>query len=345
MSRDQVLDISWDMIWKIFLVILAFYFIYLTKEIALWFFFALAISVLLDPAINFLKKLWMPKIIAILLVYLSIFGVLGVLLYLIAPVFTLELKQLSQHLPSYLVQISPFLQQIGVDTAQTFDNLTQFLIDSLTRSSKGVISAITVFLGGVASTVFILTAAFFLSLEENAFEKFLKLVLPKKFEENIVTLFEKAQRKISGWFAARIISCAFVGTASFIVFYIFGVKYALILALISGILNFIPYIGPWLTMILLVVLISVSSGSWLVMLYILISIIIIQEIDNKLLTPILMKKMVDVPPVLVLISLLVGAKLFGFLGTIFIVPVFGIIYEFIKEFLEKRREEEVLQHD
>ena len=66
--------------------------------------------------------------------------------------------------------------------------------------------------------------------------------------------------------------------------------------------------------------------------------LIIQEVDNKLLTPLLMKRLVDVPPVLVLISLLVGAKLFGFLGTIFAVPVFGIIYEFLREFLEKRRE-------
>jgi len=341
MSKEQTIDISWDMIWKIFLIVFAFYFIYLTKEIALWFFFALAISVLLDPAINFLKKFWIPKIIAILIVYFSIFGVLGVLLYLIAPLFIEELSQLSQNLPDYFVQINPFLQQIGVDTSQTFDSLTGFLINNLAQSSKGVISAVTVFLGGLASTAFILTTAFFLSLEGNAFEKFLKLILPKKYEENIVALFDRAQTKIAGWFAARIISCVFVGLASFIVFYVFDIKYALILAIISGVLNFIPYIGPWTTMILLLVFISVSSGSWMIMLYILLAVIIIQEIDNKLLTPILMKKMVDVPPVLVLLSLLVGAKLFGFLGTIFIVPICGIIYEFTKEFLEKRREEAI----
>jgi predicted PurR-regulated permease PerM len=74
-------------------------------------------------------------------------------------------------------------------------------------------------------------------------------------------------------------------------------------------------------------------------LYVAIAVIIIQEIENKLVTPLLMKKMAAVPPVLVLISLLVGGKLFGFLGVIFAVPVFGILYEFLKEFLEKRKEE------
>lgn len=338
-EKSQVLDISWGMIAKIFAAIFIFYFIYLTKEIALWFFFALAMSVLLSPAIDFLKRIWVPKVLAVVIVYFSIFGLLGILIYATAPIFISELKQLSQHLPDYFVQINPILQQMGIDITQTFDNFTQLLVGGLAQSSKGVISAVSIFFGGLYSTAFILTTAFFLSLEENAFEKFLTLILPKRYEDNITTLFRRARSKVSGWFGARILSCVFVGVASYIVFFIFGVKYAFILALISGVLNFVPYIGPWITTILLIVFIAVSSGSWLPVLYVLIAVTLIQEVDNKILTPILMKKMVDVPPVLVLISLLVGAKLFGFLGTIFAVPVFGIIYEFLKEFLENRREE------
>jgi predicted PurR-regulated permease PerM len=119
----------------------------------------------------------------------------------------------------------------------------------------------------------------------------------------------------------------------------FGVKYAFVLALISGFMNFIPYIGPWITSILLIVIIAVSSGDWMTVFYVLIAVTLIQEVENKLLTPLLMKKMTDIPPVLVLVSLLLGAKIFGFLGIIFAVPIFGIIYEFVKEFLEKRKEE------
>jgi len=93
--------------------------------------------------------------------------------------------------------------------------------------------------------------------------------------------------------------------------------------------------------VLLVVLIAISSGSWMTVLYVLAAVTIVQEIENKLLTPLLMKKMTDIPPVLVLVSLLLGAEMFGFLGMIFAVPIFGIIYEFVKEFLERRREEPV----
>jgi len=343
MEQSRVLDISWETIAKIFIAIFVFYFIYLMKEVALWFFFALAMSVLLAPAINFLRKLWMPKVLAALIVYFSTFGILGILIYLTAPIFITELKQLSQHLPDYFEQISPVLQQMGIDTVQTFDSSTKLLIAWLSQSSKGVISAIAVFFGGLYSTIFILVTAFFLSLEDNAFEKFLTLILPKKYEKNIVSLFGKAQNKISGWFGARILACLFVGVASFVIFYIFGIKYAFILALISGILNFIPYIGPWATAALLVMFIAASTGSWLVVLYVMIAVFIIQQIESMILTPLLMKRMVNVPAVLVLISLVIGAKLFGFLGVIFAVPVFGIIYEFMKEFLEKRREENKLE--
>ncbi len=339
METKQVLEISWETIAKIFVAIFIFYFIYLTKEIALWFFFALAMSVLLAPAINFLRKFWIPKIIAILIVYFSIFGILGLLMYLTAPIFISELKQLAQYLPDYWNQMNPIMQQIGIDITPTFDNFTQILVSGLSQSSKGIMSAISTFFGGLYSTAFILTTAFFLSLEEDAFKNFLTLILPKKYEEGIVALFQRAQNKISGWFGARILSCIFVGLASYIVFFAFGVKYAFILGLISGVMNFIPYIGPWITTILLVVFILVSSGSWVTLLYVMIAVLIIQEVENKLLTPILMKRLVDVPPVLVLISLLIGAKLFGFLGTIFAVPVFGIIYEFVKEFLQRRKEE------
>ncbi|MGA2418154.1 MAG: AI-2E family transporter [Candidatus Staskawiczbacteria bacterium] len=337
-ERGNVLDISWETIIKIFIAIFVFYIIYLARSIALWFLFALAISILLDPAINFLRKIKIPRIIAILIIYLSIFGILGLLIYLSAPIFISEISQFTKYLPGYFAEINPVLKQFGVETAQNLTDFSDIITSNLQQSSQGIIKAIMVFFGGVAATAAILTMAFFLSLEEKGTEKALLLLFPSKFEDQIRTIFERVQKRVAGWFGARLLACLFVGVDSYIIFYIFGVKYAFTLALISGFLNFVPYIGPWVTDILLIVFVAVASGSWLLVLYVLIAVTIIQEIENKLLTPLLMKKMTDIPPVLVLLSLLLGAKIFGFLGMIFAVPVFGIIYEFTKEFLEKRRE-------
>ncbi|MCX6722494.1 MAG: AI-2E family transporter [Candidatus Staskawiczbacteria bacterium] len=338
MSQEHTLDISWKTIAKVFVAIFIFYFIYLARDIALWFFFGLAISILLEPAINFLRRIWIPKMLAIILIYVSVLGLLGLMVYLTAPIFIIELKEFSNYLPDYFNKINPILQQLGIDFAQSFSEFTGSLVGGLEQSSKGIMNAIMAFFGGLASTLVIMTIAFFLSIEDRGPERFLAFISPQKYQEHIVSFFEKAQTKVAGWFGARIIACIFVGIGSFIVFYIFGVEYAFLLALISGILNFVPYIGPLITAVLLLIFVMVSSGSWLITLYVLLAIWAVQAIENNLLTPFLMKKMIDLPPVLVLISLLLGAKIFGFLGAIFIVPVAGIVYEFVRELLEKRRE-------
>jgi predicted PurR-regulated permease PerM len=337
MSQEQVLDISWKTIIKVFIAFFALYFIYIARDIALWFFFGLAISILLEPAINFLRKLWIPKLAAIFIIYVSVLGLLGILIYITAPIFIIELKEFSNYLPDYFNKINPVLQKLGIDFAQSFNEFTSSLVGGLEQSSKGVINAVMVFFGGLSSTIIILTISFFLSLEDRGPERFLAFISPQKYQEYVVSFFEKAQAKVAGWFGARIIACIFVGIGSFIIFYIFGVEYSFLLALVSGVLNFIPYIGPLVTAILLLIFVTVSSGSWLITLYVLLAIWAIQAVENNLLTPFLMKKMINLPPVLVLISLLLGAKVFGFLGTIFIVPVAGIIYEFIKELLESKR--------
>lgn len=339
--QDQVLDVSWKTIGKVFIAGFFLYVFYLARDIALWFFFALIISVLLEPAINFLRWLRIPKILAIVLIYVSIFGFVGLLIYITAPIFVFELKQFSQNIPEYFEKINPFLKQFGIEVAQGFDNFTSLLIGGLEQSSKGIMSAVASFFGGIASAFFILALAFFLSMEEKGVERVLVFIMPQRYEERIITIFKRVQKKVSGWFGARILSCLFVGVASFIVFYIFGIKYAFLLALVSGIMNFIPYIGPWVTAVLLVVFIAVSSSSWVTALYVLISVTVIQAVENSILTPLLMKKMIDLPPVLVLISILVGSQVFGFLGAVFAVPVFGIVYESLREFLERRRTENI----
>lgn len=334
---ETTLDTSWKTIIKIFIAGFGFYVIYLARDIVLWFFFALIISVLLEPAINFLRWLRLPKILAITLVYLSIFGLLGLLIYLTAPIFIFELRQFSQFIPEYFAKISPVLRQFGINVAESFNSFAGSLIKNLEEGSKGLINALISFFGGIASAFFILVLAFFLSMEEKGVERFLVLVTPKRYEERVITLFGRAQRKVSGWFGARVLACIFVGAASFIVFYVFDVKYAFLLGLIAGVFNFVPYIGPWVTAVILAVFVSVSAESWLTVLYVLAAFIIIQTIENSVLTPMLMKKMIELPPVLVLLALLFGAQVLGLLGAIFAVPVFGIVYEFLKEFLEKRK--------
>ncbi len=336
-EEQRTLDIGWEAILRIAFAGLIFYFLYLVREVVVWFLFALIVSTLLNPVINFLRRLYVPKVLAVSFVYLSFFGILGLIIYLVAPFFITEIRQFSQLIPQYFEKISPFFKELKIEAMESLESFIQSVTGSLEQVSLSVFNALITFFGGVASTFFIVSIAFFLSLEENGFERFLTLLSPKKYEEYILALFERCQNKVTGWFGARIIACLFVGVASFVAFYFFHIRYTFILSFLAGILNFIPFIGPLITGLLLILFIGISD-SWLKALIIIVIFIIIQQIENTLLSPLLMKKFIGLPPALVLLSLVVGGKIFGFLGIVFAVPVFGIIYEFIKEFLEKNKE-------
>ena len=334
---EHTLEISWKTIAKVLIAGFVLYILFLARHIVIWFFFALIISLLLETPISVLRRLKIPKVISVILVYLAIFGVIGLMIYLTAPIFILEINQLFKNIPEHFEKINPILKNLGINIAQNFSDLTANFLSNLQDNSSSIIKAISVFFGGVSSTLFIFTLAFFISLEERGPERMLSFLAPKRYERYITAIFERAQFKVSGWFGARILACVFVGIASFLVFFLLGVKYAFILSLISGVLTFVPYVGPTITSILAVLFIG-ASNSWIVALYAFLSLLAIQEIENKIITPLLMKKFLDLPPVLVLMSLLIGATIFGFLGMVFAVPVFGIIYEFTKEFFESKKQ-------
>ena len=336
-NERQLLDISWEAIFKIFLVGFLFYSLYLVRDIVIWFIFALIISVLLNPAINLLKRFHVPRFLSVVFVYLAIFGVLGSVIYLTAPMFIFEIRQFTQHLPNYFGKISPLFEEMGIEALGNLENFTSALIGNLEKVSAGVFNAIAIFFGGVYSTIFILATAFFLSLEEKWAERVLTLFSPKRYEDYVLALFKRCQTKISRWFGTRILACLFIGVASFVIFLLFDIKYTFILALLAGILNFIPYLGPLITAVLLFGFIALID-SWLKAIFVLIAFYIIQQIEGNLLTPILTKKFIGLPPVLVLLALIIGGKLFGLLGAIFAIPVAGILYEFLRIFLEKRKE-------
>lgn len=339
--ENQKLDISWETIAKVLIAASGLYMLFLAREIVIWFFFSLVISLLLTPAVDFLTKFRIPRFIAVAFIYAAIPGLIGLMLFMTAPIFIFEITQLGQNIPTYFENISPLLQGIGFEVAHSFEGLTASLLGNLQQSSAGVLQAVSVLFDGVYSTAVIFTLAFFVSLEKAGMRNILALLTPKKYEASVIDFFERAQVKVAGWFGARVLACVVVGVVSFIVFFILDVRYSFILGLISGVLNFIPYIGPTVTLILAVLFVG-ATNSWLAAVYIFVALMVIQEIEGKFLTPVLMKKFMDMPPVLVMLSLLVGHTVFGFMGMIFAVPVFGIVYEFSRGFLEKKRSEESL---
>ncbi|MFH1509868.1 MAG: AI-2E family transporter [Candidatus Nealsonbacteria bacterium] len=340
MNGEKVLDISWGTILKIALGLVIFYILYLIKDILIWFIFALIISVLFDPAIKFLQKMKIPRVPSVILIYVGFFGILGITIYWTIPMFIGEIQQFSQFFPQYFERLAPPLKGLGIEAFDSMESFTMAMGTMLQKASADILSALALFFGSIGSTIFILAIALFLSLEEKGVEKVIGLLFPKRMEGFILSLWERSQTKVAAWFGSRILTSAFVGIAVFITLYLFDVKYAATLALLSGIFDFIPIIGP--LMIGALIFVFIALDSWLKAIFVIVAFLLIQQIEGNILSPILTKKLVGLPPVLVLISLSIGAQLLGVMGAILAIPLAGILYEFFRDFLKKRKEEKAV---
>lgn len=340
MSNEKLLDISWGSILKLTVAFLSLYLLYLIRDILIWIIFALIISILFNPAIDFLKRRHLPRVLGVVLVYVTILGILGFTIYSTAPIFAAEIQQFSQAFPNYFEEISPFLRGLGIEAFESFERFSQVIEEWFLGASANIFSALGAIFGGIFSTFTIFAIALFFSLEEKGLERAVKLFSPPKYEAFVLNLLERSQKKVSGWFGARILCCFFVGLMTFVICYVLNIKYAISFGFLSGVSNFIPIIGPILAGAIIAIIVALDS--WLKAIFFLIAFILIQQIEGSLLGPVLTKKFIGLPPVVVLIALIVGGKLWGIMGAILAIPLAGILFEFLRDFLKKHKEEKAL---
>lgn len=335
-DQTKVLDISWETILKIAVAAVFFYILYLLRDILIWIVFALIISVLFDPAINFLKR-FIPRVLAVILIYIAVFGVIGSSIYLVAPVFIAEINQFSQDFPTYFEKISPPLRSLGIEAFDSFEKFIKTMQDQLLGISSSVFSAIGAIFGGLFATITILTIALFLSIEESGLERVVAALSPKKYEAVVMSILARSQKKVAGWFGSKILSSIFIGFLTFLICYVLNIDYAISFALFAGVFNLIPIIGPIVSGVIIGMI--VLAASWLKAAFFLGAFTLIQQIEGNILTPVLTRKFIGLPPVLVLVALLVGGRLWGFMGALLAIPMAGIFFEFIRDFLKKKKEE------
>ncbi|MBU3918694.1 AI-2E family transporter [Patescibacteria group bacterium] len=334
---QEILDISWATIVKIIIALGGLYLIFLVRDILIWFIFALIISILFNPAINFFRKLKVPRILACILVYLSIFVFLSLFIYLISPILFLELQKFTIKLPDYFNQLAPYLSGLGIEAFRDFNTFSETIGGILFDASSNIFVAIGTFFGGLMSAVAIFAIAFFLSLEEKGVSEAIKLASPYRYKEYISNVWRNSQKKVSSWFAVRIFCCIFIGLSAGITVFVLNIPYAASFGLLAGVSNIVVSIGPFLSGLVITLFVLAIGGLPKALIFLL-AFLIAQQIESYVIMPVLTKKFLRLSPSLVLISLLMGAKLWGLMGAILAIPLVGMFYEFISGFLQRKQE-------
>ncbi len=343
-NRKIFFEITPGTIIKILFAGLLIWLAYLIREVIAILFFAFILVSILEPMVAWLKQKKIPKIVAVLMIYLGMLAFLAVIVSLLVSPIIDQTDQLRISFPQYWETIatrfssfSQILNNYGV--SQQIKSYLDTLTTTLPVATSDIFSRIGNFIGNIFAFFVILVITFYLLVEENAPKKILRSVLPADSLPYAYQLFNRIEKQLGLWLRGQLILCFSIFILVYLVLLALGVKYALILAIIAGLLEFIPYLGPAFSGFIAVSLTLLHSP--IQALLVLICYILIQIFENNILVPNVMRKAVGLNPVISICALLIGVRLGGFAGVILAIPLATALSVFFEDFLEKKHSDEV----
>ncbi len=235
--------------------------------------------------------------------------------------------------------LSDTASQIKTTTTNTknfgIGDLVRGVQNLLSNTSDGFIKILSTIFGGLLSFLLIVILSFYFVVQEDGVEKFLQLITPTKHESYIVGLWKRAQTKIARWIQGQLLLGVLVGVLVYLGLIILGVKNALLIAVVTGILELIPVFGPIMASIP-AILTGFMGGGVTSALLVAGLYIVVQQFESNLIYPLVVKKITGVSPILVILTLIIGIKVAGFLGVILAVPFVSALMEFVED-VQKRK--------
>jgi len=338
------IEISTKSIIKILIVLFLIWLLYLIRDVVVILFFAVLLVSILEPMVFSLTRRKIPKILAVLLIYLVLIAIVAFIVILLIPPIADQINQLSASFPEYwqkiteeLVDLNKFFQQYGI--SQSIESTLKNWQFQLPESTGGIFSKVGGFVSGIFSVFVILVITFYFLVEQHATKKLLRSILPTRSLPYAYQLVNRIQQKLGLWLRAQLILGLIIFALVYICLYSLGVKYALILAIIAGLLEFIPYLGPILSGFIAVALTLFQSP--IKALLVLIIYILIQAAENHIFVPQIMRRAVGLNPVISIFALLIGGKLGGVVGVIIAIPLVTALSVVVEDFFDKKKAKEI----
>ncbi|MEK7209274.1 MAG: AI-2E family transporter [Patescibacteria group bacterium] len=338
-GQSLELNINSATIIRVALWLVFFWVLYVIHKLILVVLISVVIASAIEPAVRWFGRFRVPRTPAVLIVYLLAF----ILLFSLIPLFFIpvfgDLVQISTTLPERLSALQslalPDSFLSSLIHSDYLANLSTNLQSVFAGLSSGFLQTVTAIFGGFFSFVMIVVISFYLAVQNDGIGNFLRLVTPTRYERYIINLWHRSEKKIGLWMQGQLLLGLLVGVIVYLGLTILRIDYALTLALMAAIFELIPVFGPILAAVP-AVLIGFAGGPALGLtvagFY-----IIMQQFENHLLYPLVVKKIVGVPSIVAILSLVIGAQLAGFLGIILAVPVATILMELLGDFEQRKK--------
>jgi predicted PurR-regulated permease PerM len=320
------LENSTKIILKVVFAGLILVFLWLIRDIILLLILSVILASAMDPMVEYLNQKRIPRAVSVLSAYVLILGSIVLLVYAVTPAVVEQLKILQANIPEYSERLQ--LRFGGFLGNQTISSLFEGVFSNF-RGDNILVSGTFGIFNGFVSVVTVLVVSFYLVSEDKGMKKFVADLIPSRHQETTVSLLDKIQKKMGMWVVGQLILSASIFLFTLIGLLILRVPNALLLAIFAGLMEVVPYIGPFISAIPAVIVAFIVSPA--LALGVAIMYLLIQKTEGYVLVPKIMQKTIGTSPLVVLIALLVGLKLAGVLGLLIAVPLVSAIILIFQE--------------
>lgn len=321
------IEISYKTIVFAVLFILFVEFLYNIRDIILQLFVALLIMIVLNPTVTKLQRYKIPRALSVSIVYLALLALLVFSVATLIPALVDQTAKFASAIPRLLEELK----------------IPIFVVDQVTREITsqigGLPSQILRLSISVATNIISLLAVFIFALyfllARNKLDEHLSSLVSREQAKKIDSVLNRLEVELGGWARGQLILMLLVGVATYVGLIILGIPYALPLALLAGVLEIIPNLGPFLAAVPAVLVglgISPFTGAAVAALSFL-----IQQVEAYVFVPKVMERSANVSPVVTLLALVIGFRVAGVVGAVLSVPIVIASRVIISEFLFNKR--------
>jgi predicted PurR-regulated permease PerM len=338
-EEKRVISVSTGTMIRVVLVLFGVWFIYVTRALFGVLLVSILLAAVLDPIVDWFEKKRIPRSVTALLLYALIFLILGVLLLAIIPPVIIEVKGMADNFGGLWKKVVSSFDALRSISARygleaSFQSSIDALNDAITGSVANLFSTVSGALSGIASFFIMLVISFFLVVEKDSIRNIVNSILPKRHHEYVGSMLIKMQYKLGQWLIGQLVLMLFIGVLAYLGLLIFGVKYALLLAVLAGVFEVVPYLGPVAAAIPAVFFATVDSPTK--GLLILVYYLLIQRVEHMVLAPKIMQKTTGLNPIMVILALAVGFTVGGVAGGLLSIPVAAALNALLSDYLEKQ---------
>lgn len=285
-------------------------------------FIAFLVMTALHPLVLILERLRVPRFLGILFIYAVTFGLFGVSLVGAVPTLMNQSGTLISELPGFITRVLPYW---NID-ATAISQQIQPIGESLVKVTLGIFS-------NILAVVTVLVFTFYFLLERRHANDILTSIFGEIVAKQMLTILRSIERRLGAWVRGQLLLMTAVGILSYIGLLILHVEFALPLAILAGLLEIVPMVGPVLSAIPAILVALATSP--LLALSVVSLYVIVQQLENNLLVPFIMKKSVGFAPLVTIILLMVGGRLSGLAGAVLSVPIALVVQEIATSMLVK----------